>query len=106
MNLLATISKPFDGGRHGRYGGHHNGMFAGAVVGLLLLAAVIGLAVLLIRARRPATASAGIPAGPSPASSAEGILSERFARGEISPEEFVTARAALRGEWTPPSTTP
>lgn len=105
MNLLATISEPFDGGHHGRYG-DHNEMFAGAMVGLLLLVAVIVLAVLLLRSRRPSTARAGLSAVPSPAASAEGILSERFARGEMSPEEFVTARAALRGEWTPPSTTP
>lgn len=105
MNLLTSISEIFDGGRDGRYG-HHDGMFVGGLIGLLLLAALIVMAVLLIRSRRPSTAVTGIPSGPSPAASAEGILSERFARGEISPEEFVTARAALRGEWIPPSTAP
>ena len=110
---MSTLSSRFvaDFGPHrGRMGGgfHHPGLI---LFGLLLLAGVITLIVLLARGNRiTGPMSGNVPAGPvSPASSAEAILSERFARGEVSVEDFVTARAALRGEWTPgrsPTTTP
>jgi len=62
---------------------------------------VITLAILLYRSRRPAAPPAGAtpsqPAAPwSPSIQAETILAERFARGEVSVEEFVAAREALR----------
>jgi len=84
-------------GRGGRF--HHPGL---ALVGLLLLGAVITLAILLYRSSRGTTApmpasSAPPPIPTSPALAAEAILSERFARGEVSVEEFVAARDALRG---------
>jgi putative membrane protein len=37
------------------------------------------------------------PVGPDPAADAERILDERYARGEISDEEFEHRRAVLRG---------
>ena len=96
--LLPRIAADFGPrpGRGGRF--HHPGL---VIVGLLLLAAVITLAVLLYRSRHTgaATPTATPPQPPptSPAIAAEAILSERFARGEVSVEEFVAARDALRG---------
>ncbi|MCU1393416.1 MAG: hypothetical protein JWM34_1844 [Ilumatobacteraceae bacterium] len=97
-------------GRRGHIGGHP--FLLG--LGVLALAGVVVLIVYLARDTRRhgapvvATPTPGAgpwntgPAAPSAASSAEIILSERFARGEVSVEDFVTARAALRGEWVPP----
>lgn len=79
------------------------------VLGVLLLAGVVTAIVLLARGNRhaphqPAAAMLTPNGSMSPATSAEIILSERFARGEVSVEDFVAARAALRGEWTPTRT--
>ena len=96
--LLPRIAADFGPhpGRGGRF--HHPGL---VIIGLLLLAAVITLAVLLYRSRQTgAAAPTATPPQPppptSPAIAAEAILSERFARGEVSVEEFVAARDALR----------
>ena len=95
MLRIAADFGPRDG-RGGRF--HHPGL---VIFGLLLLGAVITLAILLYRSRRPiasppATTSSQ-PAAPwSPSIQAETILAERFARGEVSVEEFVAARDALR----------
>jgi uncharacterized membrane protein len=93
---LANAVGPYRG-REGRL--HHPGL---ALVGIVLVAAVITLAILLYRSRNHTPAVAGVPGTPpggwSPAIAAETILSERFARGDLSVEEFVAARAALRAE--------
>jgi len=83
-------------GRGGRF--HHPGL---VILGLLLLGAVVTLAILLYRSTRTAkpasTPSQPQPPAPSsPSMAAETILAERFARGEVSVEEFVAARDALR----------
>src|SRR4051812_26381865 len=74
------------GPRHGRGGRfHHPGLI---IVGVLLVAAVITLAILLYRSRQTSLPGANPPpptppaAAPwSPSIAAETILSERFARG-------------------------
>ncbi len=82
---------------------HEDGRFLGVFLVLSLLASTIVLAVMLFRATRrsgPAVVAPGTPIGPfDPTTHAEAILSERFARGEVPVDEFVTARRALRGEW-------
>lgn len=107
MIILASHLVSDFGPRHGRRDGFgHPGLF---LVGLLVLGAVVALAVVLFRGRHQpvsaAPAATGAPGGGStawtPATSAEAILSERFARGEVSVEDFVTSRSALRGEWVP-----
>jgi uncharacterized membrane protein len=96
--LLLRIAADFGPrpGRGGRF--HHPGL---VIVGLLLLGAVITLAILLYRSRHASAAVANVappqpPAPWSPSIAAETILAERFARGEVSVEEFVAARDALR----------
>ena len=76
--------------------GHYPGLF---VLGCLLVAAVITLAILLYNSRRRPTHAA--PAVPNPAVGAEAILNERLARGEVSVDDFTAARVALRGEALP-----
>ena len=82
---------------------HHPWMGMGAgrgPLGLLFVLAVVALVVWAIVTltrkwgthARPAVAS---PAGP-PATTAQQILDERFARGEIDAEEFTRRRALLR----------
>ncbi len=77
-------------------GGHHPGIF---ILGCLLVAAVITLAILLYNSRRHSTHTA--VAVPNHSAGAEAILNERLARGEVSVEDFTAARAALRGEVVP-----
>ncbi len=80
--------------------GHHPGMF---LVGCLLVAGIVVLAVMLYRNSR--TAVAHTPPAPNPSITAEVVLAERLARGEVSVEDFAAARAALRGDSvsTPPT---
>lgn len=105
MSTLAARIVAGFGPHRGHMGGRvgHPFMF---MFGLLLLAGVVIAIVLLVRGNRHTKQFAGNPqAGAlTPAGSAETILSERFARGEVSVEDFVAARAALRGEWTPTRT--
>lgn len=95
LSLLVQIDSGFDGRR-----GHMRGAHPGAIVVAALLVLALGVALALFLRKRKAR---GETATTSPTVSAavhgETILSERFARGEISIEEFLEARAALRGEW-------
>ncbi len=80
--------------------GMHDGMgwggwlLAGLLV-LVLLAAVVAVVLLVVRgtSTRPDPRS-GEPAGRS---GAEGLLDERYARGEIDEEEYLRRRNVLRG---------
>lgn len=107
MIILASRLASDFGPRHGRRGDGfgHPGLF---VFGLLLLTGVVIAGVALWRGRQQPPVSGNQPSGPQawgPAAAAEAILSERFARGEVSVDDFVIARSALRGEWVPPRQT-
>jgi len=66
---------------------------AEAIWSLLVLAFWIVVIVLIVRLLRRGAADA-----PAPQSSALTVLEERYARGEISREEFIERRSVLRGE--------
>ncbi|MFC4944977.1 SHOCT domain-containing protein [Pseudonocardia sp. GCM10023141] len=70
------------------------GVAGGGFVLLVLLAALVTVGVVLARGTRRRSAATG---------SAEEVLAERFARGEIDEEEFARRRAALRGTADPPT---
>ncbi|MDA8237955.1 MAG: SHOCT domain-containing protein [Chloroflexi bacterium] len=74
------------GSCHGWDGALGGGWMAGGWLGLLLFAAVVALVVGIVLAMRPRGGSPGDPLE---------ILRARFARGEISAEEFQQARRAL-----------
>ena len=78
---------------HGYWGGPGWGIVAG-LVWLAFLALVVVLVVSLVR-NRPG-------AGPTAGSSAIRMLEERYARGEISRDEFLERRAVLAGSPTRP----
>ncbi len=84
----------------GRWFGHAH-LFGHPLVvlaALALLAAVLVAAVLLVLRDRAGRAArtAGPSRGPAASSSAEAILDERFARGEIDDEEYQRRRTLLR----------
>ena len=87
---------PGGGGRVGRrstWGRHHGGhWWWWALLALVLLALVAMMIWLSIGHRRAAQSARAV----SPTANAEAILAERCARGEITAEEYATARAALR----------
>lgn len=74
----------------GRYGfDHMDGWgWVPAVIGLVFLAALIGLLVWLINSlvRKPGTASSG---------QARALLDERYAKGEIEREDYLARKADL-----------
>jgi putative membrane protein len=83
---------------HGYWGGPGWGI-VGGLVSLAFVVLVVVLVASLIRNRSGA--------GPTAASSAIRILEERYARGDISREEFLERRAALTGSpKTPPPPPP
>jgi putative membrane protein len=82
------------------WGRHDGGPWIG-LLGLVLLGVVVGLVVWLFTRRRAAAPVAPVAAPVSPTANAEAILAERLARSEISPEDYRTLLAALRGSDTP-----
>ncbi len=62
----------------------------GAAFSLLILALIIGGVILLVRRYTPGS-------GPAPATNAEDILAERYARGDIDEQEYQQRLAVLRG---------
>ena len=71
-------------------GGHMGGgwWWVMGIGWLIFLAVIVVLGVLLVR---------HLTNGPGRGSSAEDVLAERFARGEIDEEEYRRRRTALRG---------
>lgn len=97
------------------YGPHDGFFFLGPLVffGLMFLLVVfVVLLAAVLRKRggfdRAQFMAQRFASGPSPTATAETILAERFARGEIDVEDFQTRRAVLRGErqQTPPPPPP
>ncbi len=82
---------PFRGG-HG--GGGHPGLRI--LVVLIVLALIITAVVLLVRHFTTSRSDAATLESATSASSAEQVLADRFARGEIDEAEFVSRRNALR----------
>jgi putative membrane protein len=83
---------------HGYWGGPGWGI-VGGLVSLAFVVLVVVLVASLIRNRSGA--------GPTAASSAIRILEERYARGDISRDEFLERRSALTGSpKTPPPPPP
>jgi len=80
---------------HAYWGGPGWWGVVGGLVSLVFLVLVVVLIASLVR-NRPA-------AGPAASTSAIRILEERYARGEMSRDEFVERRAALSG---PPKAPP
>jgi putative membrane protein len=64
---------------------------------LFLVALVVGVVWLLLRSTRGAGASGGAPGPATGGSSAEQVLDERYARGEIEEDEYLRRRSVLRG---------
>jgi putative membrane protein len=104
--MTTSLFIPLEGGFH------HHGQdfvggpppffpFLGASMGLLLLLLLLGTAFFLLRRGK-----LGAPpwlARPSPEADARRILAERFARGDISSDEFMERASILN--WTPGSDT-
>ena len=72
---------------------------------LLIVIALVGGAILLARMwmTRPPTVRTGSPPPPNPALTE---LDLRYARGEVTREEYLQRRADLLGHITPPPTSP
>ena len=89
---------------HGHGYGDHDmgaGAWIGMGLGLIILTALVALVVVLLTRDRPAPA--GGPAGP-PArrETPQEVLQRRLAEGAITPDEYRTRLAALRGGEGPP----
>jgi putative membrane protein len=75
-------------------GGHGHWLW---LLGLVVVTSLIGLIVwLFVRASR-STATAPRSRAPEPRASAEEVLADRLARGEIDPDEYRQRLNALRG---------
>ncbi|MFN8020179.1 MAG: hypothetical protein U0Q03_01515 [Acidimicrobiales bacterium] len=91
--------------------GRHMWGIGSLLMMVMLVAAAVAITALLLGRRTPAAAGhvppgppfpPAPPAPPSPTATAEAILAERLARGEISPDDYRAASAALRGDPGPP----
>ena len=85
--------------------GRHMWGIGSLLLMVMLIAAAVAITALLLGRRTPAGAGPAVPAPPappvpppSPTGTAEAILAERLARGEISPDDYRAAAAALRGD--------
>ena len=99
ITVGVAAAAPF-GPHHGGRGDHDGGPAMLVVCALVVLAIVAGAALFL--RRRTLVPAAAAPSPVSHTASAETILAERLARGEISPEDYRVTAAALRGEAAPP----
>jgi putative membrane protein len=93
---------PFVRGRMGDDPGRGVGLLIFVILVVLVVTAIVLLVRHFSMSRRPVApvASGPVPAASAPivpiASSAEQLLADRFARGEIDEAEFVSRRNALR----------
>ncbi|HQZ33258.1 MAG TPA: hypothetical protein PK020_02480 [Ilumatobacteraceae bacterium] len=72
-------------------------LFAILVMVVVAAAAIFGTWRVIRRGSTPAVVAAPVAAVASPTGSAEAILAERLARSEISPDDYRSMLAALRG---------
>jgi uncharacterized membrane protein len=105
--MTTSLFIPLEGGfhHHGQdfVGGAPSGLpFLGASMGLLLLLLLLGTAFFLLR-RGKLGAPPWLAMRQSPEADARRILAERFARGDISSDEFMERASILN--WTPGSDT-
>lgn len=77
------------------WGGGWYGMIFGPLLMIVVLAVVIGVAVLIVRSLGGPWYGAAPPHYPPPGRSPLDILKERFARGEIDKDEFEDRRRVL-----------
>ena len=91
----------------GWYGWDHMGGWgwAATTIGSLLFLGLVGLVVwLVVRAVRGPAAGPSRPARPAGQDTAERLLADRFARGEIDEDEYRRRLATLRSVGTGPGT--
>jgi len=88
----AAVSDGGDGDRRefGRFGDHHGGGHPGLRLIILLVLIALAITGVVLLVRRSRANSTGAP------TSAEAILAERFARGEIDEADYRSRREALR----------
>jgi putative membrane protein len=90
-----TPAESYGYGPHMMWGWGWYGMFFGPLFMILVLAAVIVVAVLVVRWFGGPWPAAGAPPHLSPSRTALDILNERFARGEIDQAEYETKRRLI-----------
>jgi putative membrane protein len=100
--IRISPAPPFGpGGPHIRVGFVGGGPGGPGLIGLflalVLIVAVVVLAVALFRRERQFRQGGPTGSGNTPASEALNILNERFARGDIDPEDFKVRRDLLQG---------
>lgn len=76
--------------------GHHP-LFGILCMLAIAAAAIVGTWLVIRRGSAPRAAGAPVAAPSLPTASAEAILAERLARSEISPDDYRSTLAALRG---------
>lgn len=93
-------------GRDEVWNGMHDGIGWGGwlfmlVFLLLLVALVVGIVLVLLRSTgglRSSTGAGASGGGSMASSTAQQVLDERYARGEIEEEEYLRRRSVLRGQ--------
>ena len=100
MSPLTPLDLPTDLAEHGR---HADGFLEPHIgLGFVVLVIVTLVAVYLVlrnRGQLPTFALPGFAPPARPEDAAKQILAERFAHGDLSPEEFMERASAL--SWTP-----
>ena len=77
---------------------HHGPWMAFFLFLIVATIAIVGLVLALNNRRNAPVAPVATPPASNPTASAEALLAERLARGEINPDDYRTTLAALRGE--------
>jgi putative membrane protein len=90
-----SSAEPYTWGHHMMWGGGWYGMIFGPLFMILVLAAVIAVAVLIVRSLGGPRQGTAPPSYPPPSRTPLDILKERFARGEIDKNEFEERRRVL-----------
>lgn len=91
--MLPVLAQMMDRGDPRDGGGGH---WWGWLIGLAVLAMIVGLVVWAVIRLTQSHATAGASPPAAPRSSAEDLLADRLARGEIGPDEYRERLSALR----------